>query len=190
MAISGPQENGSASITKATSKSTNASVNALLIGAQWVGAVSYSAPDSMSDYPADHMEPLSDLKKLSDKQLAVAHTALGADILSGTKPGHAGFSVEGFTNLSTAFKPGGSGAGTIRLVNTSDPATAYAYFPSNEAEGAMCSSGTRGQLLWPATITMPRFSTRSATPSASSTPMSRAVLAARCRRASIRWRCR
>lgn len=145
MAISGPQENGSASITKATSKSSNANVNALLIGSQWVGAVSYSAPDSLSDYPASHMEPLSDLKKLSDKQLAVAHTALGADILSGTTPGHAGFSVEGFTNLSTAFKSGGSGAGTIRLVNTSDPATAYAYFPSDEAEGGDVFFGPSGK---------------------------------------------
>lgn len=144
MALSGPQENGSAGLTKATSKSPNANVNALLIGTQWAGAVSYSAPDSVKDYPVDHIEPLSDLTKLSDKQLATAHTALGADILTGTTPGHAGFSVEGFTNLSTSFKPGGSGAGTIRLANTSDPATAYAYFPSADAEGGDVFFGASG----------------------------------------------
>ena len=38
--------------------------------------------------------------------------------------GGLGFSVEGFTNLYVNYAGSGSGTGTIRLANTSDPGTA------------------------------------------------------------------
>lgn len=139
-----PQENGSANTVTTIGKSGVATIDALLFGVKWSGnSITYSAPNSASDYQADHPEYFTGLTALSSTQLIVAHATLGTDLL-GQKPGHVGFSVEGFTNLSTSFISGGSGAGTLRLANSFDPYTAYAYYPSNASYGGDVFFGPSG----------------------------------------------
>ncbi len=103
----------------------------LLSTYKWSGTeITYSDPDSRSDYETDYGENFTDLVQISAAQLRVAQAALDTARL-GQPTGGAGFSVEGFTGLSLRYAGHGSGDATIRLVNTSDPETAYAYMPSH-----------------------------------------------------------
>src|SRR5688500_5779923 len=55
-----------------------------------------------------------------------------------------GFSVEGFTNLNIDSIGGGSGAGTIRMANSNDAATAYAFLPNSSPRGGDAWFGPSG----------------------------------------------
>ena len=62
-----------------------------------------------------------------------------------TQPiGAPGFSVEGFTNLGIDYAGTGIGTGTIRVANSSDPGTAYAYYPSTAVTGGDAFFGPSG----------------------------------------------
>lgn len=89
--------------------------------------------------------------------MIAAHFALNQAIY--TQPaGSAGFSVEAFTNLSIDYGTSGSGTGTIRLGNSSDPGTSYAFYPNPGVYGGDVWIGTSartptaGNYAWHTTI--------------------------------------
>lgn len=111
-----------------------------LVAVKWAGgALSYSFPDSIGDY--DYTKP--DFAPLTAAQMQVARDVLDADG-PGQDPAHAGFSVEGFTNLSVSFAGQGSGAGTIRYARTTDTETAFGYYPSTSIYGGDTWYGQSG----------------------------------------------
>ena len=109
-----------------------------LRGVKWLdGAITYSDPDAPSDYQAAYSSDQNrdgvsaqnqGFSQLTAQQMQAVHFALSASIY--TQPlGAPGFSVEGFTNLDIEYAGPGVGASTIRLANSSDPSTAYAFYP-------------------------------------------------------------
>lgn len=138
-------ENGSGDLVAAVAASGNQLIDGLLIGVKWAdGFITYSDPDSVADYQAGHPEAFSNFQQINASQLLTAHFAMNAAIY--TQPvGAAGFSVEGITNLGIDYAGSGSGAGTIRLANTSNPSTAYAYYPNNGVSGGDAFFGGSGR---------------------------------------------
>lgn len=130
-------------VAKAVAPSGDQRIDGLLSGTKWTVPVTYGDPDSRTDYPSGHPEPLSDFARLSPAQLATARGAI-EDIPLAKLPGHGSLSVEGFTNLDVSYAAG-SGDVSIRLANTSDPSTAYAYFPGNEIESGDVFFGDSGR---------------------------------------------
>ncbi len=117
-----------------------ASIDGLLSGVRWANRqVTWSLPDSRADYASGHDEALSDFAPLTRAQAAAARF-----VLEGRGASHA-LSVEGFTDLRVDFLSGGSGKGRIALANTSDPETAYGYYPGVEPEAGDVFFGTAGQ---------------------------------------------
>ncbi|HET9069133.1 MAG TPA: M10 family metallopeptidase [Amaricoccus sp.] len=118
----------------------DARINGLLSGYAWGGGkLSYSTPDAaadygrgyVSDYDREGRSAQSDgFSKLSSAQSTSVRMAF-----EGTSKANAGFSVEGFTNLSISSAGSGSGAGDVRLASTADVSTAYAYMPGAGAGG-------------------------------------------------------
>ena len=112
----------------------DARINGLLSGSAWGGGkLAYSMPDAaadygrgyLSDYDRDGRSAQSDgFSKLSPAQSTSVRM-----IFEGTSKANVGFSAEGFTNLSISSAGSGSGAGDVRLANTGDVSTAYAYMP-------------------------------------------------------------
>ncbi|MGQ7793183.1 M10 family metallopeptidase C-terminal domain-containing protein [Faunimonas sp. B44] len=141
-----PEENGSGDTTAAVAASGDQRIDGLLSGVRWSdGFITYSDPDSTADYQAGYTteEPLNNFSQVSAQQMVAVHFGLNAAIY--TQPsGAAGFSVEGFTNLGIDYAGSGSGAGTIRVANTSDPGTAYAYYPHNSIWGGDAFFGPSG----------------------------------------------
>ena len=135
--------NGAGSTVTANSSSSNRLANGLLANNNWNSPITYSNPDAAGDYGAYNNDGDGDgissqnegFSQFSAVQIRAAHFALSQDIV--TQPaGAAGFAVEAFTDLATSFAGAGSGAGTIRLANSSDAApTAYAFYPSNSVFG-------------------------------------------------------
>ena len=79
----------------------------------------------MSDADGDGRSAQVDgFSRLSTAQVASARFALDV-----TTRAAAGFSVEGFTNLRIDHAGLGSGAGDVRVANSNDIATSYAYLP-------------------------------------------------------------
>lgn len=115
-------------------------IDGILWGTRWSGgSVRWSLPDSPLDYASSHQEELSNLSRLNPAQITAARAALEAE-----GPGR-GFSVEGFTNLRTDYLGLGNGKGEITLANTSDPATAYGYYPGDTPEGGDVFFGGTGR---------------------------------------------
>ncbi|WP_342239452.1 M10 family metallopeptidase C-terminal domain-containing protein [Inquilinus sp. OTU3971] len=141
-----PEENGSGDTTAAVAASGNQNIDGLLAGVRWSdGFITYSDPDAVSDYQAGHPEAFSGFHQMTAQQMIAVHFALNSAIF--TQPvGAAGFGVEGFTNLGIDYAGSGSGAGTIRVVNTTNPSTAYAYYPSNAVYGGDAFFGPSGDL--------------------------------------------
>ncbi|MFE0756741.1 M10 family metallopeptidase C-terminal domain-containing protein [Inquilinus sp. NPDC058860] len=141
-----PEENGSGDTTAAVAASGNQQIDGLLSGVRWSdGFITYSDPDAVSDYQAGHPEAFSGFAQMTAQQMIAVHFALNADIF--TQPSGAfGFAVEGFTNLSISYAGSGSGLGTIRVVNTTNPSTAYAYYPANQVYGGDAFFGPSGDL--------------------------------------------
>lgn len=103
------------------------------------GSVTWSAPSTAgaygSGYDSDDDEdgrsaPQDGFSALSQAQATAARFALDAD--GAGLPARTGFSVEGFTNLSVSYW-GISASANIRLANTADADTAYAYYPGDDA---------------------------------------------------------
>ena len=136
-------ENGSGGSTAGVGRFFDQRIDGLLAGIKWAGSISYSDPDSRLDYQAGHPELFTNFHQISADQLRVVHAALDTTIYTQPATG-IGFSVEGFSNLTVNYAGSGSGAGTIRLVNTSNPSTAYAYYPSNGVAGGDAFFGPSG----------------------------------------------
>ena len=125
----------------------DARVNGILSGLAWAGGrVTYSFPDSAADYGGAYRSDadgdgrsaqVEGFARLSAAQMAAARFAL--DI--GSKA-TAGFAVEGFTKLAITATAVGSGAGDIRLANTSDVPTSYAYAPQAGMGGDVWFGGS------------------------------------------------
>lgn len=126
--------------TKSVARSGDQRIDGELAGMKWAGGtVTYSIPDSKSDY--EYAAP--GFSSLRADQIRAVQATLDADRLT-QDPGHAGFSVEGFTNLDVDFLGLGSGAGTLRYANSTEAGTAYAYFPANSASGGDSWYGQAG----------------------------------------------
>jgi serralysin len=139
-----PEENGSGDVTATVLASGNQNIDGLLSGVRWSdGFITYSDPDAVGDYQAGHPEAFNGFHQMTAQQMIAVHFALNSAIF--TQPlGAAGFGVEGFTNLGIDYAGSGSGAGTIRVVNTTDPGTAYAYYPANQVYGGDAFFGPSG----------------------------------------------
>lgn len=119
-------------------------------GYAWEVGVTWSAPTVASAYPPGYYSdddgdgrsaPREGFSTLTAEQIGAARFALDAD-----GPGlsaRAAFSVEGFTNLSVSYQ-GSSATASIRLANTTDADTAYAYYPSTQAIGGDVWFGNSG----------------------------------------------
>ena len=153
---------GSGDLTASVPPSELAGIDGLLVGARWAdGFITYSDPDSVTDYQPGHPEPFSDFQQATSSQVLAAQFALDGDVASSPTAAR-GFSVEGFTNLDVSYAGSGSGTGTIRIANTSNPdligAAAYAYYPDNGVTGGDAFFGshyrnpTAGNFDWTATL--------------------------------------
>ena len=137
--------NGSGGAIAAVAPSGDQRIDGLLSGVKWgAGSISYSDPNSAGDYQASHPENLTHFQHINAAQLRAAHATL-SDTIRTQPPGAYTYSVEGFTNLSISYAGSGSGAGTIRLANTDDPDTAYAYYPANTVYGGDVFFGPSGR---------------------------------------------
>ncbi|MEX2129696.1 MAG: M10 family metallopeptidase C-terminal domain-containing protein [Xanthobacteraceae bacterium] len=109
----------------------NQNIDGLLSGYRWSGTVTYSFPDSASDYPSNYGygEPTaSGFAQISAQQQAAVHKIMGQ--------------IENLTNLDIDFA--GSNGADIRLAQSSaaNP-TAYAYYPNSAySEGGDVWFGT------------------------------------------------
>ena len=147
----------------------NPYIDGVLSGVKWSGTVTYSFPDSPSDYPGmgyGSGEPFNDFKQVSARNRPPFTRSCSM--------------IGNFTNLTISFA--GTDGADIRLAHSDDAnPTAYAYYPSNAANGMAATSGSATITTTPtrssaATSTSPT-SMRSATPSASSMA----------RRPAVRW---
>ena len=136
--------NGTFDTTTGVSRSGDQRIDGSIRGIKWAdGTITYSDPDTPFDYQVGYSSDQNNngisaqnegFSQSSAAQLMSLHFALNSEIL--TQPaGAAGFSVEGFTNLTIDYAGSGSGAGTIRMANSSDTGTAYAFYPSTNGEG-------------------------------------------------------
>ncbi|WP_343714249.1 M10 family metallopeptidase C-terminal domain-containing protein [Inquilinus sp.] len=141
-----PEEQGSGDPTATVAASGNQLIDGILAGVRWSdGSITYSDPDSVSDYQAGHPEAFTGFHQMTAQQMIAVHFALNAATY--TQPlGASGFSVEGFTGLDITYAGTGLGTGTIRVVNTTDPGTAYAYYPSTAVYGGDAFFGPSGDL--------------------------------------------
>ena len=143
-----PQHNGNATPTASVAASGNQDIDGVLAGIKWnpsSGYIYYSDPDSTADYQAGYPSaPLTGFSQVSAQQMVAVHFALNAATY--TQPAAATpFAVEGFTNLGIDYFGSGSGSGTIRVANSSDPSTAYAYYPSTSVNGGDAFFGGSGR---------------------------------------------
>ena len=106
------------------SRTNNAEIDGLLGGTRWSGSISYSFPDSPSDYPGNYYgdgEPTTSGYAMapSAMQQAVVY-ALGL--------------ISGYTNIT--FQYNGNGFADIMVAQSpaANP-TSYAYYPANVPAG-------------------------------------------------------
>ena len=148
-------------------------IDGILAGIRWSGSVSYSDPDAAEDYPqgyfTDHDKDgvsaqFQGFSQLGADQFAAVHRALNADAALAAA---AGFAVEGLTDAILDAAAAGTGAGMIRLANTSDAddetAGAYANYPSDNEAGGDVFFDTSGRAPRPGNSTTRRSCMRSAT---------------------------
>lgn len=141
---SSANENGSAATTMPVDATGNAIVDGVLSGIRWKEtSITYSDPDSPSDYPWNYIvdddadgisAQFQDFSQLTDAQRLTVHAVLDTTQYS-QFAGAAGLSVEGFTNLEIRYAGAGTGEATIRAANSGDAATAYAFYPDNDPRG-------------------------------------------------------
>lgn len=134
-----PLFNGTGDAVASVGATGDQRIDALLIGVRWSdGFITYSNPDSAADYQAGYSSDQDGdgisaqnegFSTFSAQQMISLHAALNAAVYTQLS-GSVGFSVEGFTNLTIDFGTSGSGNGTIRAANSSDPGTSYAFYPN------------------------------------------------------------
>ena len=140
-----PEENGSSDPTAVVAASGNQLIDGILSGVRWSdGFVTYSDPNSTADYQVGYPSaPLAGFSQVTAQQMVAVHFALNSAIY--TQPlGAVGFGAEGFTNLTIDYAGSGVGTGAIRVANSSDPGTAYAYYPSTAVTGGDAFFGPSG----------------------------------------------
>lgn len=111
-------------------------IRGLLSGVQWVGTLTYSDPDRAADYGFRYPGETASLQNFSPlrpDQMAVVHHALNARGPGVTRP-EAAFTVSGLTGLEIAYQ-GNSPLADVRVANSRDAETAFAYFPAGGAGG-------------------------------------------------------
>lgn len=102
-----------------------------LLGLSWgSNSLSYSDPNSPSDYGPNYPLPILTVSQLSSGQLLAVQSALdtAGPVGSSVKTGQY-FSVEAFTNADFAYVGGGSGAAVLRFANSQYPTNAVSYMP-------------------------------------------------------------
>ena len=141
---SGINENGSASTTTSQAGTGDARIDGILSGVKWSGSfITYADTDSPADYQAGYFSDgdgdgisaqNEGFSQFTAAQMIAMHSALNQAVYT-QLAGAAGLSVEGFTNLGLDYNGAGSNTATIRGANSSDPGTAYAYYPNNSIYG-------------------------------------------------------
>ncbi|MET3997028.1 serralysin [Bradyrhizobium sp. S3.9.2] len=110
----------------------NADIDGLLSGYKWTGTITYSFPDSASDYSnpyyGGNSEPTS-------SGFASAPSAMKAAI------NYAIGLILGYTNASIQYV--GTDGANIMIAQSSKPATSYAYYPGDYAAGGDVWFGTQ-----------------------------------------------
>ena len=116
-------------------------VDGLLCGTAWAGgAISFSNPVHAFEFESGYFSDADGdgrsaqdqgFAPLSAAQLA---TARGALECGGAAGGNAGVSVGGFTQLDVRYA-GAGGVGDVRIANTGDAGTAYAWMPGTGVGG-------------------------------------------------------
>jgi serralysin len=120
-------------------------VDGLLSGYVWdSGKVSWSAPRTAADYGSRYASDFDGDGRVAPRDgfapLLATQVATAAAALEIGAPARAGFSIEGLTGLALAR----AAAGQIRLANTKDIPTAYAFTPG-PAEGGDVWLGAAGR---------------------------------------------
>jgi serralysin len=140
-----PQFNGNGNTTLAQAATGSQIIDGILSGIKWDPGqtVYYSDTDSAADYQAGYNSDSNGngisaqnegFSQFTAMQMVAFHTALNSTAYTQTSAATA-FAVESFTNLSLTYDGAGSAIATIRGANSSDPGTAYAYYPSNSIYG-------------------------------------------------------
>ncbi|MEY9521759.1 serralysin [Bradyrhizobium japonicum] len=110
----------------------NADIDGLLSGYKWTGTITYSFPDSASDYSnpyyGGNSEPTS-------SGFAAAPSAMQTAI------NYAIGLILGYTNASIQYV--GTDGANIMIAQSSKPATSYAYYPGDYAAGGDVWFGTQ-----------------------------------------------
>ena len=139
-----PQENGNASISTSVAATGNALIDGMLAGVKWSGAVTYADTDSPTDYPVGYSSDgdgngisaqNEGFSQFNSQQMKALHSALSGTFYNQQSAASVAFSVASFTNLNISYGGAGNGNVTIRVANSNDPGTAYAYYPSNSIYG-------------------------------------------------------
>src|SRR3989337_736612 len=138
----------------------NAYIDGVLSGVKWSGTVTYSFPDSATDYPGGYGsgEQFNDFAQISAQQQTAVHSIMQQ--------------IGNYTNLTITFA--GTDGADIRMAHSDDAnPTAYAYYPDNNSDGTggdvWFATGYPNR--WSGTTNTPPTSMRSDTLSASSTVM-------------------
>ncbi|WP_052161838.1 FG-GAP-like repeat-containing protein [Hoeflea sp. BAL378] len=160
----GFDENGTSSTTVAVAATGNQLIDGLLSGVRWSGSISYSDPDSAADYQGGYNSNANGnglsaqnegFSQFSAQQMSALHFALNQAIYTQTS---GVFAIEAFTNIDITYAGAGTGASTMRYANSSDAATAYAYYPNNNIYGGDSFFGvnartpTAGNYSWMTTL--------------------------------------
>lgn len=143
--LDAPQENGNGNTTLAQAATGNQIIDGLFSGIKWDPAqtIYYSDTDSAADYQAGYNSDADGdsisaqnegFSQFTAQQTLAFHTALNSTAITQSNAATA-FGVESFTNLGLSYDGAGSAIATIRGANSSDPGTAYAYYPSNSIYG-------------------------------------------------------
>lgn len=142
--LDAPQENGSGATTAAQGATGDARIDGILSGVKWANTIiTYSDVDSSADYQAGYSSDgdgdgisaqNEGFSQFTAQQTLALHSALNDFTYTQLSAAY-GFSIEGFTNLFIDYAGAGVGSATIRAANSSDPTTAYAYYPSSSIYG-------------------------------------------------------
>ncbi|MCA0919823.1 M10 family metallopeptidase [Pseudooceanicola nanhaiensis] len=147
-----PLYNGNSATTNSVSASGDQSIDALLSGVKWAGSITYSAPDAAADYQGGYFSDqdgdgtsaqFEGFSQLTAQQLETLHFALNAAVYTQTS---GVFSIEALTGIDITYAGAGTGNATIRVANSSDPSTAYAFYPSTSIYGGDSFMGPSGDL--------------------------------------------
>jgi serralysin len=127
--------------TLSVGRTGNQDIDGLLYGSRWSGQVTFSFPDSPSDYDRTTFEQNYGFAGATLAQVqAVRYALLGGVPHGGGNAGLSGAGVAQFTNLAIA--DAGSNGADIRIAQSSLPSTSYAYYPSTSPAGGDVWFGT------------------------------------------------